>query len=198
MQPVMAVTRALHFAAVIAVFGEFVFLLCVADAAVRGSERAAVAQRALRMAGWSIAVALLSGLLWLGLEAVEMSGAGVAAAWNAHTLATVLGETRFGHVWSLRLVVALAIATLLVLARRTIGASRPLALALALLGGVLLATIAWAGHAVGERGADRIVHLSADAVHLVAAGAWLGALPGLASLLGRTRETAEPQLASLA
>ena len=198
MQSLLAATRAVHFAALIGLFGEFVFFLCIADATVRGAERAALAQRAVRMAAWSIAVGVLSGVLWLGLEAAAMSGGGAAAAWDRHTLATVLAETRFGQAWSVRLVLALAIAAVLALARRRIDGSPPLVLTVALLGGVALVTIAWAGHAAGERGADRIIHLSADGVHLVAAGAWLGALRGLASLLARARKAATPVLAGIA
>jgi mono/diheme cytochrome c family protein/uncharacterized membrane protein len=63
----------------------------------------------------------------------------------------------------------------------------------AALAGALLASLAFAGHAAGERGMDRVVHLSADAAHLLAAGAWLGALLPLAYVLARARalETAE-------
>ncbi|HEY6823191.1 MAG TPA: copper homeostasis membrane protein CopD [Steroidobacteraceae bacterium] len=198
MQSLMAATRAVHFAALIALFGEFVFLIWVADATVRGDEWAALAQRAVRMAGWSITVAVLSGVLWLGLEAAEMSGAGAAAAWDGPTLGMVIIDTRFGHAWSVRLVLALAIALVLTLARATIGRSRPLARTVALLSGVLLATVAWAGHAAGERGTDRIVHLSADAMHLAAAGAWLGALPSFASLLANASKASTPEFAGIA
>jgi len=198
MQSVMAATRAVHFAALIWLFGEFVFLLWVADGTARGEAWAALAQRAVRMGGWSMTIAILSGVLWLGLEAAEMSGAGAAAAWDGRTLGRVLAETRFGHAWSVRLALALVVAAVLALARRRIEGSRPLVLAMALLGGVLLATVAWAGHAAGERGADRIVHLSADAVHLVAAGAWLGALPGLASLLEHAGKASTPEAAGIA
>jgi putative copper resistance protein D len=165
---------------------------------VRGDERAAWGERARRVAGWAITVAIVSGIVWLGLEAVEMSGAGAAAAWDARILERVLAETQFGHAWSLRLVLALAIAVLLAVAGGRIGGSPPLARAIVLLSGVLLATIAWAGHAAGERGTDRIVHLSADAVHLVAAGAWLGALPGLAALLAHARKASTPEAAGIA
>jgi uncharacterized cupredoxin-like copper-binding protein/uncharacterized membrane protein len=61
-----------------------------------------------------------------------------------------------------------------------------------------LATLAWAGHAAGERGTAHIVHLSVDAAHLLAAGAWIGALPGLAWLLGRARSAPHIALAAVA
>ncbi|HEY6865389.1 MAG TPA: CopD family protein, partial [Burkholderiales bacterium] len=54
----------------------------------------------------------------------------------------------------------------------------------------LLASIAWTGHAAAEEGADRIVHLSADVLHLIAAGAWVGALWPLAAALARDSDGA--------
>ena len=45
-----------------------------------------------------------------------------------------------------------------------------------------LASLAWAGHAAAGQ-ASGLVQLLSDVVHLLAAGAWLGALPGLVFLL---------------
>jgi len=44
-----------------------------------------------------------------------------------------------------------------------------------LLAGCYLATLAYAGHAAAGQGGDRYVRIGADAAHLLAAGAWLGA-----------------------
>lgn len=49
--------------------------------------------------------------------------------------------------------------------------------------GALLAGLAWAGHANAELGAHGLIHHTSDAAHLLAAGAWLGGLAPLASLL---------------
>jgi len=108
-----------------------------------------------------------------------MSGLSPAQALSRETLGTVLAQTLFGRVWMIRFVLAAALAATLVLARRRAA----LDTANALLAAGLLASLAWAGHAAAERGADRVVHLSADAAHLLAAGAWLGALLPLARLL---------------
>jgi putative copper export protein/mono/diheme cytochrome c family protein/peroxiredoxin len=123
---------------------------------------------------------LLSGLLWLSVEAVRMSGLPPASALSHGTLGTVLGETLFGRVWVVRFVLAVALgATLFTGRRAALDATR------ASLAAALLASLAFAGHAAAERGTDRIVHLSADAAHLLAAGAWVGALLPLAHLLSR-------------
>jgi putative copper resistance protein D len=50
--------------------------------------------------------------------------------------------------------------------------------------GVLLASLAWAGHANADVGAGSVIHHTGDAAHLLAAGVWLGGLAPLASLLG--------------
>lgn len=122
---------------------------------------------------------LVSGLLWLAVEAARMSGLAPAQALNREMLGTVVAQTSFGRVWIVRLALAAALgATLLVSRRRA-----ALDAASAVLAAGLLASLAWAGHAAAERGGDRLVHLSADAVHLLAAGAWVGALLPLAHVL---------------
>ena len=67
-----------------------------------------------------------------------------------------------------------------------------------LLAAVLLATVAATGHAAAERGLDRIAHLCADALHLVAAGAWLGALVPLIALLQRSSGNASAETLAFA
>jgi copper resistance protein D len=170
--------RAVHFAAAVALFGEFVFALCIAR------PDAAASRRLLRVAAWSLALLVVSGALWLAAQAQAMSGAPLAQALSRETLVAVLGETLFGRVSVVRFALAVALAIVLVLLR-----DGGLRAAGALLSGALLATLAWTGHAAAEQGADRAVHLSADALHLIAAGAWVGALWPLAVAL-RTEDAA--------
>src|SRR5262249_9161373 len=126
------------------------------------------------------ALVLLSGLAWLAVEAVRMSGLPPASALNRATLGTVLAETLFGRVWMVRFVLAAALGAMLFRGRRAV-----LDTTRALLAAALLASLAFAGPAAAERGSDRVVHLAADIAHLLAAGAWLGALLPLAHLLSR-------------
>ena len=53
-------------------------------------------------------------------------------------------------------------------------------------GGVALATLAWGGHGVMNEDVKGFVHLGADIVHLIAAGAWIGALASFLLLLSWT------------
>jgi putative copper export protein/mono/diheme cytochrome c family protein len=121
-------------------------------------------------------IIVLSGALWFIAQAARMSDSPIADALRPELMSTVLSHTQFGPVFALRL----GLCTLLALALlwRTVPA-RWIALLLAAL---LLASLAWAGHAVGEKGRDHLIHLAADIVHLLAAGAWLGGLPMLALL----------------
>lgn len=190
--------RVVHFAAAVALFGELVFLVWVARPdAPTTSEAAAhewrsLRRRTMRVAAWSLALILVSGLLWLAVQAAVMSGLPLARALNRETLGAVLAETLFGRVWIIRFVLAAALGAMLFFARRETGGRRAAPEgACGLLAGALLATLAWTGHAAAEQGTDRIVHLSADAAHLLAAGAWLGALLPLAHVLARARRAAD-------
>ncbi|MGH6781691.1 MAG: copper homeostasis membrane protein CopD, partial [Sphingomonadaceae bacterium] len=49
--------------------------------------------------------------------------------------------------------------------------------------GTALATLAWNGHAAASEGVAAPLHLASDIVHLLAAGAWIGALASLVILL---------------
>ena len=169
----IAATRALHFAAAIVLFGQFVYA-----AAVAPEPRAPVPS--VRLVGAAVVLLLVSAVAWLGLEALAMSGLPLAQALSVDTLAIVATQTSFGQVWILR--VALASVLALVLLGRGAG------IAAAVLAAITLATIALSGHAIADKGMDRVVHVCADALHLLAAGAWLGALVPLIAMLGRAND----------
>jgi putative copper resistance protein D len=135
---------------------------------------------------------MASGLVWLGLEAAAMSGQPLPEALGRQTLGTVIAETHFGQVWLARAALSLVLAALLAVAWRPLAMAGRAVLALcAIVAAALLSSLALAGHANAEHGAQRGIHLAADAVHLLAAGAWLGALLPLAALLGRPSASAD-------
>ena len=196
----LAAARAVHFASIMLLFGGFVFVLAVARPARRGAGRAsfwntdALYRKLFLIAICSLAASIVSGAAWLGAEAASMSGVPFAQAIDQKTLGIVLGETAFGGLWLVRLALALALGALLLAIGRSTDDTRSsrLAMCALLLAAAYLATLAWAGHAGAGQGRDRFIQLTSDVVHLLAAGAWLGALPGLAMLLGdaRPREVA--------
>ena len=184
--------RAVHYASALLVFGDLVFLLAVARpalaAAGRPPEEAASLERALfRLLLAGLAGAVLTAFLWLWLLAASMSGRSAIAALDFDLLVLVATQTRFGTVWLVRMAAAACLATLLAWQSRhgrTLGSPR-MALFALLLAGIFLAAIGFAGHAGDESGVARLLHLGGDTLHLLAAGAWLGGLPGLTFLLAR-------------
>jgi len=61
--------------------------------------------------------------------------------------------------------------------------------------GVALATLAWSGHGAASEGTGGWVHLFADILHLLAAGAWIGAIAAfLAGLFHPTQPTTASRL----
>jgi putative copper export protein/mono/diheme cytochrome c family protein len=145
----------------------------------------------LRLLWVSAAVGLVSGVLWLLLQAAEMSGRTLGDAASAEIIGPALWRTQFGHVMLVRLVLALALAGCLAALRPR----QPLRVRIRLLqaasipGALGFVALAWAGHAAASA---EVVHLVADAAHLLAAGIWLGGLAGLAALLATAGARPEP------
>jgi putative copper export protein/mono/diheme cytochrome c family protein len=187
MDAMIVAARTVHFASAVLLFGELLFALAVATPIWRDAGRAALERRqrllplALVCGAWALAASVMSGVTWLAAEAAIMSGMPIAQAISDDTIGLVLRGTVFGRLWIWRLGLAVALGALLLAIGRS--ASERLRLGVAL-GAVLvaaayLATLAWAGHAA----AGPQVHMVSDVVHLLAAGAWLGALPGFVVLL---------------
>src|SRR6202790_4244500 len=151
MNALLVAARAVHFASTILLFGELVFALAVASPVWRHAGRAAVDHdqgiyhRLLLIEGWSLAVSIASGAIWLAIEASSMSGMPLEQAINHDTLSLVLGKTVFGRLWVCRFGLAVAFGALLVgLGRTANGRSRSrLALGCLVVAAAYLASLAW-------------------------------------------------------
>jgi putative copper resistance protein D len=207
MNELLMLTRAMHFNAVLWLFGEFVFFSVVAGPALAGVSKNVAAdglgpeRRLLLVASCCVAVAIASAVAWLLLEAVNMSGLALVDASRSETLDVVVRETLFGRIWLFRLALSLLLSTLLWIVwrrRQSRHYGAVLKIAGTLLAGAYAATLAGSGHAAAEAGTDRMVHLGFDAVHLLAAGAWVGALPGLLAFLKRVGDSSHPEGLGLA
>ena len=122
-----------------------------------------------------------------------MSGLPTSEALRGDTLAVVLTQTLFGRTWMLRACLAIGIGALLLAGARSADdrrRQRTTTGAIMLAAGYA-ATLALAGHAAGGQGPERYLRIGADMTHLLAAGAWLGALPGLACALSHARRNAD-------
>ena len=100
----------------------------------------------------------------------------------------MLNETSFGKVWIARFILVTIILVLVVLKREAASARWLLC---ALCAG-LLVSLSGVGHTQTDNGIALIIHMSADGLHLLAAGAWLGGLVSLFSLVARAVRTPSP------
>jgi copper resistance protein D len=191
----MIVVRAIHFAATAVTAGALIFRAVVAEPALRSQHQAsAIVRTQIRAVAWiALAVAMASGLTWVLLLTMSLSGEGLGEAVMSGALRDVLNLTQFGLVSQIRLVLAIMLATCLAFDR--LAPARWLALAAAL--GFVI-SIAWTGHAGSTAGALGNLHLAADTLHLTAAAAWIGGLPSLVLLLAAVRGNKALAAASLA
>jgi putative copper export protein/mono/diheme cytochrome c family protein/peroxiredoxin len=186
----LASVRAVYSLATIILFGELVFRWWVERVALRRlpkvAEEAWLASRPRSaILAAALAAAFLSSVLWFLAQAQVMSGVPFEAL-SRDTLHGALFDSGFGRDSLVRFGLALAFAIALALLRKE-KRSNAMTMAAGVIALGLLSSIAWTGHANGEQGQSRIVHLSADVMHLLAAGAWLGALPALALILFHIR-----------
>lgn len=126
-----------------------------------------------------------------------------SAAWVAQTVATMAGTplwpidreavdallagSAVGAAWTLRMI-ALAVATV---AAALSGRSAIWLGTVVLSAAIALGTLAWTGHGALDDAAIGWVHLAADILHLIASGAWVGALLGLILLVSRPAPRAD-------
>jgi putative copper resistance protein D len=180
-----------------AVFGALVVGL-VPQNAREDPQLAAWRRQTAGIAWASLATTVLSGAAWLVVLAADIGGRTLHDVFADDIVRRVLTETRFGFVWSVRFFLALLLAFgLLVLGRQPDGSPRWQVLCIVTLALTLLGTLAWSGHASGTPGIAGVLHISADVLHLVAAGVWVGSLLPLALLFAAARRTTNPAVASL-
>jgi putative copper export protein/mono/diheme cytochrome c family protein len=195
MSTLFVAARAVHYASAMLLFGELVFVVAVARPAwslARDTANVAgddIHHRLLGALRWSVIASIVSGASWFAAEAAIMSGMPVAQAMNRETLGLVVGDTSFGHVWALRLGLVITLcAVLLALGRSARSPLRSrLTIGAVVAAAAYLGSLAWAGHAVAGQRPDDYSQIVADVAHLLAAGAWLGAMPALVHFLGGTR-----------
>jgi putative copper export protein/mono/diheme cytochrome c family protein len=159
--------------------------------AFRGAEavqglQARLDRRLLAVAWASLLVAFATGGLWLVETAAQMSGQPLNSVMSSGVVGIVLKQTRFGEDWMLRALLVVVLAGCLVaqrLTRKNVWSWIGLVASSAFIG-----SLAWAGHgAAAEALPLDVIHLPADILHLLATGAWLGALVPLVLLLAQTR-----------
>lgn len=142
-------------------------------------------------AGAALLGLLLSGLALAALTA-SMSGVPLVEI-DGSAAAMLVGQTSIGWAWLVRMAALVLFLIIVPLAHPMRGLGAGL---MTLMGGIALSTLAWTGHGAMNENLAGVVHLTADILHLLAAGAWIAALFALATLLVRahrsmSREEAE-------
>jgi copper resistance protein D len=194
--------RAVHFAATILAAGAVIFEFAIAAPAfaVAGAATLGTAERLrlrwARIVWASLAVAILSGTIWLLLVAADIYGAPIEELWSNGAIWTVATETRFGQISAARFTAAVLLAGSINMWRDATE-RRPWGVLLVIFAVGFLIGPAWIGHAGATPGGAGQFSLAADAVHLLAAGAWLGGLPPLAMLLAAGWREKEPHWAAV-
>jgi copper resistance protein D len=183
----LIVARTAHIGATILLAGTFTFkLITLAPAGRAGSDDFDELQRyLLRLVRWGLVAALLSALLWFWLEVANMSGLPPMRAFSSAAWRMVLFETKFGHVWQLRLELIVLAFALVALGLAQAQPPHVLIMAAFLISFVLLVSLAWVSHAAAAR--LQPLGVLGDAIHLCAASAWIGGLLPLGIFLTRAR-----------
>lgn len=141
------------------------------------------------------AAALLgvSAMAALGAQTAVMTGSSVLV-FDFETLWAVLEGTQYGRALGARMVLTALVLVLCV----SLSPSKIALKAVSVLSALILSSFAWTGHGATGVEAWGVIQLVNDAVHLLAAGVWLGALAVLAILLvtahRRTETTYLPTL----
>ena len=175
----LAITRAVHIGAALALFGALVFAIIIAYDADERNRR-----RIDRFALGCVIVAVVALAAWIALQAAKIA-ADFGETMSVELLSRVATHTLFGRLSIVRLVIA-AMLFIAIVASRT----RSVRVAATVLAGVFVASLSLAGHAAGGPSADADPRVIGDAVHLLAAGAWIGALPWLVlDIAVRARES---------
>ncbi|HMF51189.1 MAG TPA: CopD family protein, partial [Candidatus Saccharimonadales bacterium] len=197
MSDLAAVVRFIHLTAAILLAGSFSFVLLIARSAfLTGKDSAKTNYQTfvrlqLTIARCCLLVIFLSALLGLWIQTVNVSVDSTGTVFNFAEIFSLTTETQYGRVWLARMAIALLLGLLLIAQSRQQDA--PVSLA-ALFGGALLSfgllvALAFAGHASAADGSAFVLQVSSDALHLLAAGFWLGGLLPLALLLRRSQQT---------
>jgi len=188
----LVLTRAVHFGACLLFFGIFAFDRFIAASILADSkiEAATFWKSRVRVAGMILLpVIFISGISWFILVAMTMSGQPP----QLEILKIVWTQTEFGTVWKWRLIIWLAAVVFFIFFQSRIPFHQTLAWLQLLFGGVLLGSLAWAGHGLE----DSHWHLLADILHLLVAGVWPTGLLPFALLLRKLRPTSEPAIVPL-
>lgn len=172
----LAFIRGAHFAATLLASGTVCFMAMAAGAGTRRPPGFAVLWQRLKGLVWiALALTIVTGAMWLIWLASNILGEPLIDVVLHAGALSVLADTRFGWVWCARAALVILLALLVLDPKWRVFQVMAAA--------ALLVLPAFVGHAGAAPGLKGALLLVSDAAHLMAAGAWLGALPAFAMLL---------------
>jgi putative copper resistance protein D len=179
----LIIARWLHFVSLAVTLGASLFAFYAAPGKLSASSSfQGPIDRIVRFCAY---LALASGILWVAC-AIALIGDGPGDLLDPATLSGFFLETGFGPAWIVKLILLVGVA-----AFATIDAQGGLAALrrglTAVFAAAALASQAWLGHAAMASGGELGVELFSYIVHVLAAGAWIGALVPLAFLSSERR-----------
>lgn len=121
----------------------------------------------------SILLGMVLSVASLVVMVKNMTGATDYQTIESHAFGMILGETYFGTAWISRMM-ALVLSLIGVLRFRKEPAQGCIIISMG--GAIALGSLAWGGHGAMDEGVRGFLHFTADILHLLAAGAWVGAL----------------------
>lgn len=172
----LAICRFVFDSTILSLWGASAYLWIVADAGLK--QRLWQQMRGLRDSALLLVVAATFALLPLR---TAMLGEGWSDALDIGMLHSVLFDTNIGLAWLIQVVAACLLMAVMLLARQWIAGT-------AIMSAVLLASLVITGHAAMHDGVTGLLHQANSVLHLLAAGAWVGALIPVVWLLPRLRD----------
>lgn len=204
MNELSAAVRFLNLTASVVLAGSFGFTLLVARPAFFGTADTKTdflrfVRIQLRISRWCLIAIFASALLGLCFQALYVGEPAAGTSTSLGAVFPLLMETQFGRVWLLRMVLLIILTGLVLSAMRAHADhdERFFAAGFAL-SAFLLVAIALSSHASAAEGSAFVLQVSADMLHLLACGLWVGGLWPLAVLLGACRRKGDAAACAVA
>jgi putative copper export protein/mono/diheme cytochrome c family protein/peroxiredoxin len=198
--------RFVHLASVLLLVGSFSFELLVSrpvfkNVGIQTSlEFPSFYKTLFSIAGLSLLLGMGTAILGLFIKIADAMGLPLSKSIDLGPIMNVLTGTQFGVVWLVRIVLFCLLALVMSadFRRRFKNDSAGLSVIELLLSVTLLTMMAAAGHASAAEGVTLFIQLTTDALHLLAAGVWVGGLIPLAVFFSWAKATREPSILIIA
>lgn len=128
---------------------------------------------------WLCATGLLVSLAGIAILTASMQGVGLLAV-DPDMIFSIVSDSEAGTAWLVRIAALVSALVATLWSQRKPGAA---GWVIAGTGSIALATLVWSGHAGATDGLAGTIHRASDALHMIAAAVWLGAIAAFLLLL---------------